>query len=163
LAPFLLHSLARAVSGPPRDASTSRWSKWRRPVHTIVGLGLLGAIAGAFWPPAMLLLLLVAVVFAISLPLSDAVLEATRGAALAWLPTRLSPTLPVPAPDGVLVPAALGLALAAGLGVSALLDGMRSAHFGWRQVAAVAATVGLGLPVLALTADTVSGRWQLPS
>src|SRR4029077_5626588 len=69
----------------------------------------------------------------------------------------------VPAPDGVLVPAALGLALAAGLGVSALLDGMRSAHFGWRQVAAVAMAVGLGLPLLALAVDTVSGRWHLPS
>ena len=252
LAPFVLHSLARAISDPPSQASTSRWSKWRRPVHTVVSVGLLGAIAGAFWPPAILLGLLVAAVFAISLPLAGAVREGTRGAALAvgggvigavllapwsfsligadaatlglrmrtpmtigdalrfdvgpapagwftlgllvaavvpllfatgsrfrwatrawilalasfalaWLPTRLSPTLPVPAADGVLVPAALGLALAAGLGVSALLDGMRSAHFGWRQVAAVAAAVGLGLPVFALAADTVSGRWQLPS
>ncbi|MDQ1467674.1 MAG: hypothetical protein QOH10_2089, partial [Actinomycetota bacterium] len=83
--------------------------------------------------------------------------------ALAWLPTWISPTLPVPAVDGVLVPAALGLALAAGIGVSALLDDMRRAHFGWRQVAAVAATIGLALPVLALAADTASGRWHLPN
>ena len=61
------------------------------------------------------------------------------------------------------MPAALGFAVAAGLGVSALLDDMRRAHFGWRQVAAVAAAVGLALPVLALAADTASGRWQLPS
>ena len=76
---------------------------------------------------------------------------------------RISPTLPVPAVDGVLVPAALGLALAAGIGVSALLDDMRRAHFGWRQFAAVAAAVGITLPVLALAADTASGRWHLPN
>jgi hypothetical protein len=55
------------------------------------------------------------------------------------------------------------LAVAAGLGVSALLDDMRRAHFGWRQVAAVAAAVGIALPVLALAADTASGRWHLPA
>jgi len=82
---------------------------------------------------------------------------------LVWLPTRLSVTAAVPAPEGVLVPAAIGLAVAAGLGVSALLDDMRRSRFGWRQVSAVAAVVGLTLPVVALAADTVSGRWQLPS
>jgi hypothetical protein len=83
--------------------------------------------------------------------------------ALAWLPTRISVTAPVPAPAGVLVGAALGLAFAAGLGVSALLEDMRSSRFGWRQVSAVAAAVGLALPFLAFAADTASGRWELPS
>jgi hypothetical protein len=69
----------------------------------------------------------------------------------------------VPAPSGVLVPAALGLALAGGIGVSVLLDDMRRSHFGWRQVSAVAVVVGVALPLVALAADTVSGRWQLPS
>ena len=73
------------------------------------------------------------------------------------------PTRPVPAAEGVLVPAALGWRSRPGIGVSALLDDMRRSHFGWRQVAAVAAAVGLALPVLALAADTASGRWQLPS
>ncbi|HEY3188160.1 MAG TPA: hypothetical protein VGJ70_11840, partial [Solirubrobacteraceae bacterium] len=82
---------------------------------------------------------------------------------LVWLPTRLSVTAAVPAPEGVLVPAAIGLAVAAGLGVSALLDDMRRSRFGWRQASAVAAVVGLTLPLVALAADTVSGRWQLPS
>ena len=82
---------------------------------------------------------------------------------LAWLPGRLSTTAPVPAPSGVLVPAALGLALAGGIGVSVLLDDMRRSRFGWRQVSAVAVVVGLALPLFALAADTVSGRWQLPS
>ena len=83
--------------------------------------------------------------------------------ALAWIPTRISATAPVPAPQGVLVPAALGIAIAAGLGVSALLADMRSSRFGWRQVSAVACVVGLALPMLALAADTASGRWHLPS
>ncbi|MDQ1509766.1 MAG: hypothetical protein QOG50_1610, partial [Actinomycetota bacterium] len=251
LAPFLLHILVRALSEPSSAASASSGARWRRPVHAVVGLGVLAAIAGAVWPPAILLMLLVAAVFAISALLVGAAREAMRGAlyaigagvigvvllapwsfaligadaatlglrvgspmtvgdtlrfdvgsaragwftlglvvaavvsllfatgprfvwaarawilalasfALAWLPTRISPTLPVPAVEGVLVPAALGLAIAAGIGVSALLDDMRRAHFGWRQFAAVAATVGLALPVLALAADSASGRWQLP-
>ena len=55
-----------------------------------------------------------------------------------------------PRPKGVLVPAALGLALAVGLGVAAFLDDLRTFHFGWRQFAAVAAAVGIALPVLGL-------------
>jgi hypothetical protein len=81
----------------------------------------------------------------------------------AWLPGRLSATAPLPAPSGVLVPAALGLAIAGGIGASVLLDDMRRSRFGWRQVSAVAVVVGLALPLVALAVDTVSGRWQLPS
>ena len=40
---------------------------------------------------------------------------------------------------------------------------MRRAHFGWRQVAAVGAALGIALPVLTLAGDSASGRWQLPS
>ncbi len=82
---------------------------------------------------------------------------------LAWLPGRISATAPVPAPSGVLVPAALGLAIASGLGVSVLFDDMRRSRFGRRQVSAVAAVIGLALPLGALAIDSVSGRWQLPS
>jgi GT2 family glycosyltransferase len=250
LAPFVLLLLVRAVTSSA-DATMSG-SRWRRPVHTVLGLGVLGAIAGSVWPPAILLLALVAIVFVLSAALTGAVREAVAGAALAivgglisvallipwslsligadaetlglhtgssmtagdvlrfeggpshtgwftlglvvaavvpllfasgprfvwatrawllalssfalaWVPTRISATLPVPAVEGVLVPAALGLAVAAGLGVSALLDDMRRAHFGWRQVAAVAAALGIALPVLALAVDTTSGRWHLPA
>jgi hypothetical protein len=69
----------------------------------------------------------------------------------------------VPAPEGLLVPAALGIAVAVGLGVSALLSDMRSSGFGWRQASAVACVVGLTLPLLAFAVDTASGRWHLPS
>ena len=66
-----------------------------------------------------------------------------------------------PAPEGVLVPAALGLALAAGLGVAAFLEELRTFHFGWRQFAAVAAAIGIALPVIGFAADTLDGRWGM--
>jgi hypothetical protein len=80
----------------------------------------------------------------------------------AWLPGRLSATAPVPAPEGVLVPAALAIALAIGLGVAAFLEELRTFHFGWRQFAAVAAAIGLALPIVAFFAATFSGRWGAP-
>ena len=59
------------------------------------------------------------------------------------------------------MPAALGLALAAGLGVAAFLEDLRTFHFGWRQFAAVAAAVGIALPVIGFAADTLDGRWGM--
>ncbi len=257
LAPFILLTLVRAVSGSagpswPDDESTKRAVTWRTSIRAVVVVGLLSAIAGSVWPPAILFAVLVALVFAISALFAWSDLRVLRGAGLAllgsiasvvllspwswsligadtetlglrerpplsigevlrfdigparagwitlgllaaaavplviasgprlwwatrawlltlasfalvWLPTRLSATAAVPAPEGVLVPAALGLAVAAGLGVSALLDDMRRSRFGWRQVSAVAAAVGIALPLLAFGVDAGSGRWQLPS
>jgi GT2 family glycosyltransferase len=81
----------------------------------------------------------------------------------AWLPSRLEPSAAVPAAEGVLVPAALAIALAVGLGVAAFVEDLRSFHFGWRQFAAVAAAVGLALPIVAFAAASVSGRWGMPT
>ena len=81
--------------------------------------------------------------------------------ALAWLPGRLSAGAAVLAPDGVLVAAAIGLAFAAGLGVAAVLDDLRRFRFGWRQAVMIAAFAGLGLSVVGLAADTLSGRFGL--
>jgi hypothetical protein len=82
--------------------------------------------------------------------------------ALAWVPGRLDHSLARPEIEGVLVGAALGLALAAGLGVAAFADDLRRFLFGWRQFAAVAAAFGILLPVVGIVADSVSGRWRLP-
>jgi hypothetical protein len=81
--------------------------------------------------------------------------------ALAWLPGRLDASV-TPALEGVLVPAALGLALAIGLGAAAFLDELRTFHFGWRQLAPLAAIVGLTLPALGMAVDTWQGSWRLP-
>ncbi len=82
---------------------------------------------------------------------------------LAWLPGRLDHSLARPEPEGVLVGAALGLALAAALGVAAFADDLRQFLFGWRQVAAVAAVLGLLLPMTGLIADSIGGRWRTPT
>jgi len=270
VAPFIVLALVRerrepatseiAKPEPPdavagRGARIARMSKrlaGRRTEHAVLVVGILGAIAGCVWPPAILFAPLVAAALALAtlfdlrgwrvlrsaglallgfvvtlvllspwvwsligadpatlalrvrqpLTLADALrfdagpassgwytlglvvvaliplviatgnrlVWATRAwvlalcsFALAWLPGRISATAPVPSPSGVLVPAALGLAIAGGLGVSVLLDDMRRSHFGWRQVSAVAAVIGIALPLGALAVDSVSGRWQLPS
>jgi GT2 family glycosyltransferase len=82
--------------------------------------------------------------------------------ALAWLPGRLDPSLARPEVEGVLVGAALGIALASAFGVAAFTDDLRQFHFGWRQFAAVAVAFGILLPILGMTADAVGGRWRLP-
>jgi GT2 family glycosyltransferase len=83
--------------------------------------------------------------------------------ALAWLPGRLDASLARPEPEGVLVGAALGLALATGLGVAAFADDLRQFLFGWRQVAAVAAAFGLLFPLVGMFGDSIAGRWRAPS
>ena len=83
--------------------------------------------------------------------------------ACTWLPSRLSSGAAVPPPDGLLVAAALALAFAAGLGVAAVLDDLRNAHFGWRQPLMFVATIGLALAFVGFSLDTISGRFGLNS
>ncbi|MFM8237617.1 MAG: glycosyltransferase [Actinomycetota bacterium] len=81
--------------------------------------------------------------------------------ALAWLPSRLAPDAALPAPEGILIGAALGLAIAAGIGVAAVIDDLHRHHFGWPQLVAGASIAGLTVGGLGLVADTTSGRWGL--
>jgi GT2 family glycosyltransferase len=83
--------------------------------------------------------------------------------ALTWLPGRISAGGAVPAPEGLLIGAALGLSFAAGLGVAAVLDDLRRFHFGWRQVMTLVAAVGLAWATVGFAADTTSGRFGLGS
>ena len=88
---------------------------------------------------------------------------AATGFAMVYLPERLASDHAVAAPEGPLALAALGLALAAGIGIGAFVDELRHARFGWRQVAAVAAGVGIVLVGVGFAADAVDGRWHAPS
>ena len=85
------------------------------------------------------------------------------GFGLAWLPTVIARDAPVPAPEGLLVPAALGIALAVGLGVGAFRTDLHHFQLGWRQLAAVAVPIVLILPGLGFAADSLDGRWHAPS
>jgi GT2 family glycosyltransferase len=86
------------------------------------------------------------------------------GFAAAWLPARFEPDRSVPAPEGALLLAALGIAFAIGLGVAALVEGdLRRYRFGWRQPVVAIAGVGVVLSLFAFTADSVDGRWHAPS
>jgi GT2 family glycosyltransferase len=62
----------------------------------------------------------------------------------------------------LLVPSAVGLALAVGLGVAAFEVDLPDYHFGWRQLCSILAAVAFivaGLPALGLA---FSGRWGIP-
>ncbi|MDQ1468398.1 MAG: hypothetical protein QOH10_2813, partial [Actinomycetota bacterium] len=90
--------------------------------------------AGAGWAP---LGLLVAAALPLLVASGDRLAWATRAwllvvvsYALAWVPGRIDHTLARPEPEGVLVGAALGLALATGLGVAAFADDLRQFLFG---------------------------------
>jgi GT2 family glycosyltransferase len=87
---------------------------------------------------------------------------ALAGWAIVWLPAQFAPDVSVPAPEAGLVVAAVGLAIAVGVGVSVLVDGMHAFRFGWRQPAAILGGVALLLPFLAFTANVGSGRWDAP-
>jgi hypothetical protein len=83
--------------------------------------------------------------------------------ACVWLPSQLAPSFPMPAVEGLLVPAALGVSLAVGLGVAAFIEDVRQFHFGWRQVAAVGGAIALAFPVCAFALDALGGRWHMPA
>jgi GT2 family glycosyltransferase len=81
---------------------------------------------------------------------------------IVWIAARFAPDANLPAVEGLLVPAALGISLAVGLGVAAFLEDVSRFHFGWRQVAAVGGAVALSFPVLAFAVDSLDGRWHAP-
>jgi GT2 family glycosyltransferase len=82
--------------------------------------------------------------------------------ALVWLPEHLGDAVPTADPEGVLVLAALGLALAIALGTAVFVDQLQRIHFGWRQLAAAVAAGAVAVSFVGLVADAVGGRWDLP-
>ena len=81
----------------------------------------------------------------------------------AWAAQRGDLPVALPAVDVLLVPAAVGLALATAMGVSAFEVDLPGYRFGWRQIAsgvAAAAVLAGILPVLGASFD---GRWSMPA
>ncbi|MFN2505646.1 MAG: glycosyltransferase family 2 protein [Acidimicrobiales bacterium] len=72
-----------------------------------------------------------------------------------WLPVRLE------SPDVLLALAALGLAMAAGLGAAAFDLDLPGYRFGWRQLASLAAGAALVAGVLPVLAGARNGSWSL--
>lgn len=68
----------------------------------------------------------------------------------------------LPAPDVLLAPAAVGLALAAGLGMAAFEVDLPDYHFGWRQIVSLLAGAAFVLALLPPLGSVLSGRWDLP-
>lgn len=84
------------------------------------------------------------------------------GWALVWLPARFAGDASVPAPEFGLAIAALGIALAAGLGVSTFAEDIRKVRFGARQAIAGLAAAGLMVAALGFAVDAADGRWRAP-
>jgi GT2 family glycosyltransferase len=88
---------------------------------------------------------------------------AVVGWAIVWVPEQVDSGRSMLAPEAGLTLAALGIAIAIGVGASVLVDGVRTFRFGWRQPAAILGAVALLLPILAFTADAFDGRWHSPN
>ncbi|WP_195210273.1 glycosyltransferase family 2 protein [Actinomarinicola tropica] len=77
-------------------------------------------------------------------------------AGMGWVPVALPPA------ELLLAPAAVGMALATGLGAAAFDLDVRRRGFSWRQLASLAAGVALLLAALPVVAGAVGGRWLMP-
>jgi GT2 family glycosyltransferase len=80
---------------------------------------------------------------------------------VAWLAGRGDLGSLAIAPQVLLVPAGVGIALAVGLGVSAFQLDLPGYRFGWRQVAAVTAAAAAVVGMLPVLGGAFGGRWDL--
>jgi GT2 family glycosyltransferase len=84
------------------------------------------------------------------------------GLGVGWASAQGWITADLPAPEVWLAPAAVGLALATGLGMVAFEVDLPDYHFGWRQIASLFAGAAFVLALLPGLSATASGRWELP-
>jgi GT2 family glycosyltransferase len=68
-----------------------------------------------------------------------------------------------PSETVVLAPAALAVAAAIGLGISAFENDLAGQAFGWRQVASGVAIVAVAVGLVPTVAAAAGGRWDMPS
>jgi GT2 family glycosyltransferase len=87
---------------------------------------------------------------------------ALLGFAVVLLPAELAPNSATAAPEAGLSLAALGVALAAGLAVSATGERMAHKKIGWAQIVGFAAAAGIVLASLGFLGDVFDGQWHAP-
>ena len=88
---------------------------------------------------------------------------AVAGWGVAWLSQRGTLGVPLPAPEVLLAPAAVGLALATAMGVAAFQQDLPGYRFGWRQIASGVAAVAIAVATLPVLGGAFDGRWSMPA
>ena len=83
--------------------------------------------------------------------------------ALAWAAQRGTFHFALPPVEVLLVPAAVGLALAAAMGVAAFEVDLPGYRFGWRQIASGLAAAAVVVGVFPVLAASFDGRWSMPA
>jgi len=82
---------------------------------------------------------------------------------LAWTSQRGSLPVTLPAAEVLLVPAAVGLALAAAMGVAAFEVDLPGYRFGWRQIASGIAATAVAVGTIPVLGAAFDGRWEMPA
>ncbi len=70
--------------------------------------------------------------------------------------------VPIPAPEVLLPIAAIGMAMAVGLGVIAFEADLHVHNFGWRQILTVVSAVGVLVGAVPMINAAADGRWNMP-
>lgn len=83
--------------------------------------------------------------------------------ALAWASQRGTLPVSLPPAEVLLAPAAVGLALAAAMGVAAFEVDLPGYRFGWRQIASGVAAAAVALSTVPVLGAAFDGRWQMPA
>lgn len=87
---------------------------------------------------------------------------ALAGFGLAWVVGQGWLVAWLPAPSLLLVPAAFGIALAVGLGMTAFESDLPDYHFGWRQILSLISAIAFAAAIVPALGTTLTGRWDLP-
>jgi GT2 family glycosyltransferase len=87
---------------------------------------------------------------------------AMSGFAVVVVPEAIAPDSATLAPEAGLAVAALGLALAAGLGVTAFGELVQRSRVGWAQLAGVVGSIGILIAAFGFVGDVPDGQWRAP-